>query len=78
VVGIEEMPSSIDPLQLLSTPSQISLDGVPGVQVRIAPAIQICTVRWHAPTPQVVLPNPSSTCPSQFSSMLLQVSVAPG
>ena len=36
--------------------------------------MQAGVVRWHAPTPQVMVPRPSSIWPSQSSSRPLQTS----
>src|SRR3989442_12901992 len=55
---------------------QISVAGVPGVQVWGTPPTQLFTVLRQAPTPHVVVPRLLSTVPSQSSSMLLQNSVA--
>src|SRR5262245_30418915 len=52
----------------------VSADGDPGVQVLAVPPTQAGTVRWQAPTPQVIVPRLLSTWPSQSSSMLLQTS----
>src|SRR3990172_1440055 len=55
-------------------PLQVSGVGVPGVQVWGTPPEQFGTALLHAPTPQVVVPRPSSIDPSQSSSIPLQVS----
>ena len=69
-------PSSMEPLQSLSTPSQISAEGVPGVQVFGWPPTHAGTVLWHAPTPQLIVPRPSSTLPLQSLSTPSQASGA--
>src|SRR4051812_8630593 len=66
--------SSTLPLQLSSMLLQVSAVAVPGVHVRAVPDTQFCCVRWHAPTPHVVLPRASSISPLQSSSMPLQIS----
>ena len=55
-------------------PSQTSALGVPGVHVWGTPPTQLSTLRVHAPTPHVVRPSPSSTCPLQSLSMPSQTS----
>ena len=48
---------------------QISATAGPGVHVPGTPAVHAATVRRHSPTPQVIAGSPSSTAPSQSSSM---------
>src|SRR6185503_12493987 len=48
--------------------------GLPATHVPGLPPSQFGTTRRQAPMPQVVLPKPSSTSPSQSSSALLQTS----
>jgi hypothetical protein len=84
LVGVGAMPSSTEPSQLLSTPSQTSADGAPGAQVSTrAPPVQTSSpVAAQAPVPQLVGVGamPSSTEPSQLLSTPSQTSAdgAPG
>ena len=77
-------PSSTVPSQLLSRPSRIStVAPAKGSQVLPphSPAVHVSMPALPAqtPTPQVVgRVSASSTVPSQLSSTLLQISVAPG
>jgi hypothetical protein len=68
------LPWSIEPSQSSSMPLHVSAVDVPGVHVCGTPATQFWTVTWQAPVPQLVVPSPSSVCPLQSSSALLQVS----
>src|SRR5262245_66246289 len=74
--SVSRTPSSDDPLQLSSTPLQVSVVGPPGTHCCGVPPLQLFTVLLQAPMPHVVVPNPSSTLPSQSSSMPLQISAA--
>ena len=72
------MPSSTVPSQLSSMPLQTSVVGAPAVQVSPGTPLThvVVPVEEHAPTPHEVAwaTMPSSTAPSQLSSMPLQVS----
>src|SRR3989449_806688 len=72
--SVSGKPLSTRPSQLSSMPLQVSVVGVPGVQVPGEPLTQAGALRWQAPTPHVVVPRLLSIVPSQLSSMLLQTS----
>src|SRR6266849_322297 len=80
VVQVQGCSSTV-PSQSSSSPlPQISPCGFGlfGVHMFGMPITQAGTVLWHTPTPQEIVPRPSSTMPSQLSSTPLHTSGAPG